>query len=520
MIRWKSLFWLAGWAIGLLSANGVILAGEPIVYTLKVPVPESHVTEVDAEFPTDGRASIELMMPIWSPGFYRVEDYAAKLHDFSAKTPAGEPLAVDQPQKNRWTIRTNGAPKVRVSYRLTCDQNSVTTNWVGTEYAVWNGPATFLILDGSLKRPHDIQIVLPNTWKQAMTALPPATGLTPFHYRAEDYDTLADSPIIAGNPSIHEFDVEGYQHTLADIGELGQWDGAKAAADLKKIARENHRFWGSLPFKTKYLFLNVFRQGGGGLEHRDSTLLTSSPASSPKPRPYSAWLSFVSHEYFHAFNVKRLRPAELNTFDYENPPKTASLWISEGLTSYFGDLMVARSGAGDLKGFLAIMSNDIRQLQNAPGRLLQTLEEASLDVWNSGTSGVGRDPAKTVSYYVKGPIVGFLLDAKIQRMTNGKKSLDDVIRLAYQRYSGDRGFTPEDFRKTAEEVAGVGLADWFRKALASTEELDYAEALDWFGLRFAPTDDPEKQWTLETLPDASSLQKARFQSLLSPKKGS
>ena len=520
MIHSNSALWLLGLAAWLLAPSGLVLANEPIGYTIKVPLPESHVAEVEAKFPTDGRDSIELMMPIWSPGFYRVEDYASKINDFTAKTPTGNPLDVEKPRNNRWKIATKGANEVVVTYRLTCEQHSVTTNWVGPDYAVWNGAATFVTLAGTTKRPHDVRIILPESWKQALTAMGSAPEGSHYQYRANDYDTLVDSPIIAGNPSVHEFDVEGFKHALADIGEFGQWDGAKAARDLERIARENHRFWGTLPFDRKYLFLNVFRPGGGGLEHRDSTLLTSSPASSPNQRPYPSWLSFVSHEYFHAFNVKRLRPVEIDPFDYENPPKTASLWISEGLTSYFGDLMVVRSGVGDAKGFLEILSKDIGQLQSAPGRLVQTLEESSLDVWSSGTSGVGRDKTKTVNYYIKGPIVGFLLDAKIRKATSDAKSLDDVIRLAYRRYSGARGFTPEEFRKTATEIAGTDLGDWFRKTLASTEELDYNEALDWFGLRFAPTEDPAKSWTLEPLHSPSELQKAHLKSWLSTRAGS
>jgi predicted metalloprotease with PDZ domain len=489
-------------------------AADPIVYRIKVISPESHTTDVEVEVPTSGQESIELMMPVWSPGFYRVENYAAQLRDLTARTPLGDLLEVEKPKPNRWKIRPNGSTKIIVSYRLACEQRSVTTNWVGPGYAVWNGPATFVTLVEAARRPHLVRIVLPETWKRSMTALEPAPGGEPNSYMADDYDTLVDSPIVAGNPLVHEFDVEGSRHALVDIGDIGTWDGEKASRDLEKIARETRRFWGSLPFERMYLFLNVFRQGGGGLEHRNSTLLTSNPTNAPSPRGYSSWLSFVSHEYFHAINIKRLRPVELGPFDYENPPTTASLWISEGLTTYFGNLMVVRSGLMTPPEFLVLLSREIRQLQSSPGRLLQTLEQSSFDVWKSGTSGIGRDSTKTVSYYVKGPIVGFLLDARIRRASGGSRSLNDVMRLAYRRHAGDRGFTPEEFRKAAEEVAGSDLGDWFRKTLASTEELDYTEALDWFGLKFASSDDPAKRWNLEPLPDASEAQKSHFRSLV------
>lgn len=210
--------------------------------------------------------------------------------------------------------------------------------------------------------------------------------------------------------------------------------------------------------------------------------------------------------------MKRLRPVELGPFDYENPPTPRSLWISEGLTTYFGDLIIVRAGLATPRDHLASLSSLIGQLHKMRGRFAQSLEDASLDVWNSGTSGVGRDPASKLIYYVKGPVVGFLLDARIRRATDDRRTLDDVMRLAYRRFSGERGFTPEQFRATAEDVAGVELGDWFRKAISSTEELDYREALDWFGLRFTASDDPAKAWNLEVREDATAEQKAHFRS--------
>jgi predicted metalloprotease with PDZ domain len=501
--------------IGLGANVASARALEPMVHTVKVAAPETHGAEITAVVPTEGRGSIELMMAVWSPGFYRVEDYAKKVHDFSAKTREGMALDVEQTRKNRWRIQTLGKSEVVVSYRLSCNQRSVTTNWVGDDLAVLNAAATFFTLVEQARRPHEVRLELAAKWTQSMTALDPAPDGMPNHFRAEDFDTLVDCPIVAGNLSVHAFEVDGSKHYLVDAGDFGSWDGEKAARELEKIVRENRRFWGFLPFK-KYYFLNVFRQGGGGLEHKSSTLLTASRPREGRPQISLRWLDFVSHEYFHAFNVKRLRPVELGPFDYEEPPRTSSLWVSEGLTNYFGELIVVRSGLGGPEDFLSDLSSHIGQVQNAPGRLVQTLEQSSLDVWSSGTSGFGQNKNTTVSYYDKGAVVGFLLDARIRRATGGKKCLDDVIKLAYQRYAGDRGFTSEQFRKTAEDVAGIDLQDWFRRSLASTEELDYSEALDWFGLRFSPATEPAKGWKLESLADASDAQKKRFRDLFQP----
>jgi predicted metalloprotease with PDZ domain len=487
----------------------------PIIYTVRFPAPEKHVAEVEAVVPTDGRPQVELMMAVWSPGFYRVEDYSRKVEGLGARTPDGAPLEVQATSKNRWRISVKDAAKVVVSYRLACDRRSVTMNWVSPDLIILNGAAAFPTFAEPDRRrvPHEVRLELPPGCKASATALPLAPDGRPNHYRAPDYDTLVDSPIVVGNLSIHEFDVEGSRHLLVDAGEVGSWDGQRAASNLEKMVREVRRFWGFLPFR-RYVFLNVFGRGGGGLEHKDSTLLTAGSGPAGRDPGSVRWLSFVSHEYFHAFNVKRLRPVELGPFDYENPPSTKSLWIAEGLTTYFGDLIIARAGLATPQDHLAALSAHIGQLQNARGRLVQSLEDASMDVWGSGTSGVGRDPSTKLSYYVKGPVVGFLLDTRIRRATGGKKSLDDVMRLAYRRYAGERGFTPEQFRATAEEVAAVDLKEWFRKAVASTDELDYGEALDWFGLRFAPADDPKKAWKLEVRDDTSEAQKEHFRSWL------
>ena len=494
--------------LGVLPLHASAL--EPLVYTVRFSAPETHIAEIEVAIPTGKRAAVELLLPIWSPGFYRVEEYASRVQNFAARNADGQSLAVEQPVKNRWRITTNGVARVIVAYKLLCNGRSVTTNWVGEDLLVLNGAAAFVTLVENAQRPHEIRLELAPQWKRAASGLDTTPDGNPNHFRAADYDTLVDSPIVAGDLSVREFDVAGSRHQLVDAGAYQKWDGPRGAQDLEKIVRETAQYWGGLPFK-RYVFLNVFRQGGGGLEHRNSTLLTSSPNMTA---PTLRWLSFVSHEYFHAFNVKRLRPVEISTFDYERPPSTSSLWISEGLTTYGADLIVARAGLCNTQEFLSLLSSNITSLQNSPGRLKQTLEQASLDVWTSGTSGVGRDPQNLLSYYVKGPVVGWLLDAKIQRATAGKKSLDDVMRLALKRYGGARGFTPEQFRQTAENVAGIDLKAAFRSWLASTEELDYAEALDWFGLQFAKNDPPAKAWQLVVRADASAAQKSRLQKWL------
>ncbi len=483
---------------------------QPVIYTIRVPSPEAQIATVEASLPTEGRAVIEVMMPIWSPGFYRIEEYADKVRSLIASTPDGGPLEVERTRANRWRIATGGASRVVVSYELTCDGRSVTTNWVSAELGVLNGPATFITLADEEKRPHEVRLDLPPSWEDAATGLSVAPDGEPYHYRADEYDILVDAPIVTGDLSTHEFQVDGVPHYLVDVGPRGAWDGARAARDLQRIVEQTLPLWGELPYE-RYVFLNVFRRGGGGLEHGNSTLLTANAERLTTESGYRRWLSFVAHEYFHAFNVKRLRPVELGPFDYEEGPRTASLWQAEGVTSYYAELFLARAGIGDADDLLAALSATIRRLQGSPGRLLESLERSSLNVWTNSLSGVGAGES-TVSYYDKGMVVGFLLDARIRHATGGRKSLDDVMRLAYARYGGARGFTPDEFQATAEEVAGVDLKEWFHRALATTEELDYVEALDWYGLLFAP----DGSWTLEIREDATDAQRAHLRALSAP----
>lgn len=484
---------------------------EPVHYTVTIDDPASHRAHVKVLIPTAGMEHVELMMPVWSPGFYRVEDYATRVRDFSARVPDGDARAVAQTLPNRWRVLTGRSPAVLVSYDVVAEERSVTTDWVGEGLAVLNGAPTFATPLGMEDRPHDVRLVLPAGWT-ASTALDPAPDGAPLHYRAPGYDALVDAPIVAGRLAVHSFDVDGIPHLLADAGDVGEWDGARAVPDLEAIVRVNARLWGGLPYR-RYVFLNVFRRGGGGLEHAASTLLTANASRLTTPQGYRRWLAFVSHEYAHAFNVKRLRPVELGPFDYEDPPRTRALWEAEGFTSYYGNLAMPRAGLEDADAYLASLSRTVRSLQQSPGRLAQTVEASSLEVWSNSLSGVNPDSG-TVSYYVKGEVIAWLLDAKVRRATGGERSLDDVMRLAYRRYSGERGFTTPEFAQTASEVAGADLAPWFHTVLATTEELDYAEALDWFGLRF--TDGDAGPWTLEVRPGTTAAQAAHVRSWLTP----
>jgi predicted metalloprotease with PDZ domain len=408
----------------------------------------------------------------------------------------GRPLDVDKSKKNHWRIATGGAPTITVKYRVYCREMSVRTNWVEADFALLNGAPTFVTLADLTPRPHEIVINPAEGWKRSVTALAPMSG--DHRYRAPDYDTVVDSPIVIGNPAVYDFEVDGKKHSLVNVGEGGVFDGSRAAHDLEAIVKEDRRLWGFLPY-DRYVFFNMITEAGGGLEHKNSTVLMTNRWSTRTRRAYLSWLELASHEYFHAWNVKRLRPAELGPFDYENENITRSLWIAEGFTDYYADLQVLRAGLQTREEYLEDLSSTIELLQTTPGRLVQSAEMASFDAWIKYYRPDENSNNTSISYYTKGTVIAFLLDAKIRKATNGAKSLDDVMRLAYEKFSGPRGYTPERFRAVIEQVAGRNLQGFWASTVEGTSELDYAEALDAFGLRFKapaqqPADRPSRPW--------------------------
>jgi len=478
------------------------LGRTPIRYTLTFPAPHTHYVEVAASIPTRGRSEIELMMAVWTPGSYLVREYERNVEALNASAD-GRPIAVTKSEKNRWKVMTGGAQSIDLRYRVYGREMSVRTNWIEAGFALLNGAPTFITLADALDAPHEVTLVPATGWMRSLTSLAEAGG--PHHYTAPDFDTLVDSPIVLGNPAVYEFTVGGKRHYLVNTGEAGVFDGARAAKDLEAVVQENLRLWGSLPYE-KYLFLNMITEAGGGLEHKNSTVLMTSRWTTRTRRTYLSWLDTASHELFHAWNVKRLRPVELGPFDYEKENETRSLWIAEGVTEYYGALNLHRAGVSSREEFLDTLSSNIEELQTTPGRLVQSAEQASFDAWIKYYRPDENSANTSISYYTKGAVLGFLLDARIRKATSGAKGLDDVMRLAYQRYAGTRGYSPSDFRAATEEVAGVTLKSFWETAVEGTDELDYADALDTFGLRFRASTASSRPWLgITTRNDAGRL---------------
>lgn len=466
-----------------------------------MPKPHTHMLEVEIRLTRGaiGRAPVSelLVMPVWTPGSYLVREFARHVQDFSAIDSAGRPLRWEKINKNSWRVMTNGSPDWRATYRVYANELSVRTNELNSVHAFWNNAALLMYLEGFLNTPSTLHIVAPQVWKIA-TGLPAAPGLKDT-FRAENFDILYDSPVEVSNFKTLAFEVKGVPHRIVIDGE-GNYDPERMRDDVQKIVTaEVELMGGEVPYHDYTFILHLRSTGGGGLEHLNSTALgysrfgfrsersrgSNSAAPGAQPVPTSrGFLGLVAHEFFHLWNVKRIRPDALGPFDYTKENYTKLLWVAEGLTDYYADVVLRRAGLISEKDFLEDRARAIQDLQNTPGRLVMTAEEASFDTWIKFYRQDENSINSQISYYDKGAILGLLLDLEIRKRSHGAKSLDDVMRYLYNEfYKKGRNYTPQDFQKVAELMAGSSLDEFFARYVHGREELDYNAALDAAGLR-------------------------------------
>jgi len=476
-------------------AGGRANETERIEYTLTMPAPASHQFFVRIRASTDGRP-MEFQMPAWSPGRYVIYDFARNVHDVSA-TENGAPLEVVKVDKQTWRVIPLDAGRVDFSYRVFADNLSGTFSQLNERHASINGPSTFMYVVGRKTTPVTLSIVAPRGWRveNGRSQRPDESELD-----FPNYDLLADTPTEAApDLDVAEFAVGGRPYRLV-THQLDERKPLKQlASDVRKIAETQHAMLGTPQDLDRYLFLVHLASDADapdGMEHFNSAVIVEpGELHSRNDDEYRRLLGVISHEHFHLWNGKRLRPAELGPFDYTRENYSTSLWIVEGLTCYYGDLTLARAGILSLDSMLDRFSDEIGILENRPGRSVMSLERASFDTWLFlGVAPRQRTDAMrtTVDYYNKGEIVALLLDLEIRRRTNGERSLDDVMRLlldryayapdAHPEYAPGRGYRGIDFRSAVNEVAGSDCAGFFAKYVSGTAELDYDAAFKDVGL--------------------------------------
>jgi predicted metalloprotease with PDZ domain len=484
-----------------------------LTYRVRPGAPDAHLFAVELEITRPQPGPLILDMPAWIPGSYMIRDFAKNIVTLEAQE-GGERLALEKLDKQTWQLAAAGGP-VSLRYQVYAWELSVRTAHLDTTHAYFNGPCLFLRVAGMDRVP--CQVVLEAPAGKAYADWRVATSLSRLDaepcgfgsYQADDYEDLIDHPVEMGRFALIPFTVPAPGPDQGHGGEVGhamaitgrhRADAGRLQRDLPRICTQHAALFGELPV-DRYLFLaTAVGEGYGGLEHRYSSSLLCSrddlpAAGDDQPSEgYRRFLSLCSHEYFHLWHVKRIRPAAFVGQRLDREVYTRLLWVFEGITSYYDELALVRGGCIDERSYLELLAQTITRVQRTPGRLVQTVAESSFDAWTKFYKQDDNAPNAIVSYYAKGALVALALDLTIRLQTNGGHSLDDVMRALWERYGNTGVGVPErGVEAMAAEVTGLDLAPFFAKALDSTEELDLSGLLGAFGvgLRFRPTQGPK-----------------------------
>jgi predicted metalloprotease with PDZ domain len=451
-----------------------------LFYQVAMSQPASHLFEVTLQISDWRLPTLDLKMPVWTPGSYLVREYARHLQDFTARSGEQE-LTSCKLGKNHWQVARSNSTEIQVSYRIYANDLTVRTNHLDATHGYFNGAALFFFIPGLEQEPIKLKIVPPQSDWRVATSLPKIEGLE-HTFLAQDFDTLVDSPVEVGIHQVYDFEVLGKPHSLA-IWSQGNSNPQQIIADTTKLIETEAAMFDGLPYEQYLFLLHLSGSGYGGLEHKNCCTLNYPRFGFRDREKYERFLQLVAHEFFHLWNVKRIRPQVLETFDYEAESYTTSLWFCEGTTSYYDILIPLRAGIYDQKTCLKNFSKDISRYLNTIGRTVQPLGESSYDAWIKLYRREAYSDNNQISYYLKGQLVSLLLDLLIRAKHQNKRSLDDVMRLMWSRFGQEEiGFSETQLRSTIAEVAAENLDDFFHRYIETTEELPFDDYLNPFGL--------------------------------------
>jgi predicted metalloprotease with PDZ domain len=447
-------------------------------FTVSMDRPSTHYYHVEFRCERLRGDTQDFKMPVWMPGYYSIQDYAKNVVNFKAADGAGQALPWSQTAKNTWRVKTGSAPAVVVSYDVYGFNRFVGSTYLDDQRGYFVAPSMYMYVAGMINHPVTVTIKPYTGWTTVANGLDPVPG-KPYTFTAPDFDLLYDCPTMLGNHEQLQFEVNGVPHYVVAEDVPKSVNRQQMLTDLQKIVTTATGIIGDIPYKH-YTFL-LMGKGQGGVEHLTSAAMLFDGTSLTNPDGYRRWLSFASHEYFHTFNVKRIRPIALGPFDYDKENFTDMLWVSEGFTSYYQDIVVRRAGLENRDQYLATITGNIAAYENSPGHLFESAAQSSINVWHRGDDAANT----TISYYNKGPAIAAMLDFKIRSQTKNQKSLDDVMRALYNEFYKDkkRGWTDEEFRAVCERIAGVSLEEIFDDYVYSTKEVNYTKYFALAGLK-------------------------------------
>ncbi|MBI2931810.1 MAG: M61 family metallopeptidase [Planctomycetes bacterium] len=445
-----------------------------IRYALAMRRPRSHLFAVAVEVRDMEGEYIDLVMPVWTPGSYKVRDYARNVQDFEAPGRRWGKTA-----KHRWRVFTAGARRVTARYRVYANELNVRGLHLDDEHAYVNGAAVFMYVDGAKHVPVTVDVRPPRGWRIVSGLERLSSGVL----QAGDYDVLVDSPIECGRFDLQVWRQFGREHRLAVHGPVNR-DRRELVRDIRKIIAAEAGIFDGVPYRDYTFILHTLTQDGGGLEHLNSTSLQHPAQAFAKRDRYERFLQLVAHEFFHLWNVKRIHPVGLGPFDYERETYTGLLWVMEGFTSYYEILALRRAKLVSVKGTFKALAERIQQYLDKPGRRHQSLSESSFDTWIKFYNPNEHTPNAQVSYYEKGSLVALCMDLEIRARTRNRRSLDDVLRALWEAY-GRRGvgFPEPEFKRAVERAAGSTFDEFWWDYVDGTVEIDFDAFLRHAGCR-------------------------------------
>ncbi len=452
-----------------------------LYYQVSLENPQLHLFQITLTINNWGDKQLELKMPVWTPGSYLVREYARHLQDFNVINEDTQDILLwEKISKNCWQINTENISNIVVKYQIYANDLTVRTNHLDSTHGYFNGAALFFYIPEYQNIPLTISIIPPQPDWQVTTSLLKIGNHT---FSADCFDTLVDSPFEIGTHKISNFVVLDKPHQWVIWGQ-GNIQEEEIIKDTKAIIETEAKLFGDLPYEDYFFLLHLSGSGFGGLEHKNCCVLNYPRFGFKKKDKYNRFIQLVAHEFFHLWNVKRIRPKELETFDYSQENYTSSLWFCEGTTSYYDILIPYRAKIYNRQVMFDLISKDITQYLFTPGRNIQPLRESSFDAWIKLYRRDTYSNNNQISYYLKGQFISLFLDLLIRKNTEGKKSLDDVMAQMWVRFGVDEiGYTEKELKEVIEEVAQTDLTEFWDLYLNSTTELPFNEYLRPFGLK-------------------------------------
>lgn len=467
----------------------------PIRFDVSVADPDRHLLDVTMEIRRlDDRDELELGMPVWSPGSYKVREYARHVRQVSARDAGGGERSVDKADKATWRVDTEGTDQLTVDYQIYAHRLNVREKHVDDTHAFYQPTAVYLFPDGRLDDAVELSVEAPWDEWTIYCGLDEVDGAEST-WLAPDFDTLYDMPVEMGDHDELIFEADGVEHTVAFWGE-GNWDRERLERDLPKIVEANAEMFDGVPY-DEYTFITLLSDGAyGGLEHRNSTALLypqndfGQPPEDLGAEPpvedddYLNFLSLVAHEHFHVWNVKRIFPEAIEQFDYQTENYVPDIWTIEGTTSFYDRKALLRADLVDADQFLQFFADRIQKYENIPGREVDSLREAGMDAWIKLYRRDENTINATVSYYLKGALVAMLLDLRLRRASDGAHDLDDLMYHLWEKFGrdADAGYPDGYYENIATELAGEDLTGFFDRYVRGTGDFAWKSALEPFGL--------------------------------------